>query len=118
MRSEPAVLSGSENTSPAWRNVLRSAPTTTAPRGRTLFRSAATAGFTERAFDPDNGKNQNGSHAFAGSAIHAWARPPRRCIRRKFNDGAHVRVSLIAAPARLCRRQAIINKNRTWLTVS
>src|SRR5437879_800264 len=52
-------------------NVLRSAPTTTAPRGRTLFRSAATAGFIERTFDPDNGKNQNGSHAFAGSTIHA-----------------------------------------------
>jgi hypothetical protein len=40
-------------------------------QGPYLFRSAATAGFIESAFDPDNGKNQNGCHAFAGSAIHA-----------------------------------------------
>src|ERR1700733_15902706 len=42
-----------------------SAPTATAARGRTLFRSASAAGFVGLALDPDDGKDQDGPHAFA-----------------------------------------------------
>jgi hypothetical protein len=73
---------------------LSGAPTATATGGCTFFRSASAAlvGWT---FDPDNGKDQYGSHAIAWSAMRG--RPPRSCICRKFNDGAHVPFSLVAA---------------------
>jgi hypothetical protein len=73
---------------------LSGAPTATATGSCTFFRPAPAAlvGWT---FDPDNGKDQYGSHAIAWSAIQG--RPPRSCIRRKFNDGAHVPFSLVAA---------------------
>jgi hypothetical protein len=73
---------------------LSGAPTATATGGCTFFRSAPIA-LVARALDPDNGKDQYGSHAIARSAIHA--RPPRSRIRRKFNDGAHVPFFLVAA---------------------
>jgi hypothetical protein len=73
---------------------LSGAPTATAAGGCTCFRSAPIA-FVERAFDPDNRKDQYGAHAIARSAIDA--RPPRSRIRRKFNDGAHVPFFLVAA---------------------
>jgi hypothetical protein len=47
-----------------------SAPTAAAAGGRTFFRSASTAGFVVVVFDPDDGKDQDGSHAFAWRAIH------------------------------------------------
>jgi hypothetical protein len=59
-----------------------------------LFRSASAA-LVDWTFDPDNGKDQYGSHAIAWSAIQG--RPPRSCIGWKFNDGAHVPFSLVAA---------------------
>jgi hypothetical protein len=71
---------------------------TTAARRRTLFRPATTAGFVGLALDPDDGKNQNSTHAFARSAVHGWAQPPRCRIRRKFNNNAHAKFSLVAAP--------------------
>ena len=74
-----------------------SAPATTAAGRRTLFRSAAPAGFIGFAFDPDNGKDQDRSHVFARSAIHGWAQPARCRLRRKFNDGAHVNSLVVAA---------------------
>jgi hypothetical protein len=49
---------------------VRLASATAATRGRTLFRSAATAAFIALAFDPDDGKDQDGPHSLAGSAIH------------------------------------------------
>jgi hypothetical protein len=73
---------------------LSGAATATATGGFAFFRSAPIA-LVGRAFDPDNGKDQYGSHAIARSAIDA--RPPRSRIRRKFNDGAHNAFSLIAA---------------------
>jgi hypothetical protein len=73
---------------------LSGAPTATATGGCAFFRPAPAALFGST-FDPDNGKDQHGSHAIARSAIRG--RPPRRCIRRKFNDGAHVPFSLVAA---------------------
>jgi hypothetical protein len=77
-----------------------SAPAATTAWGGAFFRSAATVGSIGLAFDPDDGKDQQGSHVFAGSAIHGYARPPRRRIRRKFNDGAHIQlISLVTAPA-------------------
>jgi hypothetical protein len=94
-----------------------SAPTATATRGRTLFRSAAVAGFIAFAFDPDDGKDQDGPHAFAWRTIHGWARPPRRRIRRKFNDGAHVELSSDCRSDPVRPTTAII-KIRTWLTAS
>jgi hypothetical protein len=44
-----------------------SAPTATAARSCTFFRAAAIAGLI--AFDPDDGKDQDGPHAFAWRAI-------------------------------------------------
>jgi hypothetical protein len=73
---------------------LSGAPTATATGGCTFLRSAS-ADLVGWTFDPDNGKDQYGSHAIAGSAIQG--RPPRSCIRRKFNDGAHVPFFLVAA---------------------
>jgi hypothetical protein len=70
MRSDPAAWSGSESTSPAYPDVPRSAPPAAAARRRTFFRSAAATGFIAIAFDADDGKDQDGSHAFAWSAIH------------------------------------------------
>jgi len=73
---------------------LSGAPTATATGGSTFFRaaSAALVGWT---LNPDNRKDQYGSHAVARSAIARL--PPRSCISRKFNDGAHVPFSQIAA---------------------
>ena len=73
--SEPVVTearrSGSGGTSPAFQTSDRSgAPTATATGRCALFRSAPAAGFVGFAFDPDNGKDQHGSHAIAWSAIH------------------------------------------------
>jgi hypothetical protein len=73
---------------------LSGAPTATAAGGCTFFRSAPTA-LVGRTFNPDNGKDQDGSHAIARSAIHT--RPLRNCICRKFNDGAHATFFLVAA---------------------
>jgi hypothetical protein len=67
---------------------MSGAPTATAAGGGTFFRSAAAAGLVGVTFDSDDGKDQDGSRAFAWSAIRA--QPPRSRIRRKFNDGAHV----------------------------
>jgi hypothetical protein len=94
-----------------------SASTATAAGSGTFFRSAAAAGFIAFAFDPDDRKDQDGRHAFAWSATHGWAQPSRNRIRRKFDDGGHIKLSLVDAPTKLGRRQAII-KNRTWLTAS
>jgi hypothetical protein len=47
-----------------------SAPTAAAARRGTFFRSASTAGFIVVMFDPNDGKDQDGSHAFARRAIH------------------------------------------------
>src|ERR1700692_2030755 len=47
-----------------------SAPTAAAAGGGTFFRSASTAGFLVVVFDPNDGKDQDGSHAFAWRAIH------------------------------------------------
>ena len=47
-----------------------SAPTAAAARRGTFFRSASTAGFIVVMFDSDDGKDQDGSHAFAWRAIH------------------------------------------------
>jgi hypothetical protein len=71
----------------------------TAARRGALFRSATTAGFLRLALDPDDRKNKDGAHAFARRAIHGWAQPPRCRIRRKFNNSAHAKFSLVAAPA-------------------
>jgi hypothetical protein len=118
MRAEPVVLPGSEGASQAYRNVLTLPPGATAAWGGTFFRSAATVGFIGFAFDPHDGKDQEGSHAFEWGGINGRAQPPRRRISRKFNDDAHVElISLVAAQARFGRRQAVI-KNRTWLTAS
>lgn len=86
----------------------------TTPRRGTLFRSAAAAGLLGFAFDPDDGEDQDGPH---GSADYGWAQPPRGRIRRKFNDGAHIKLSLDAARTRVRRRHLII-QSRTWLTAS
>jgi hypothetical protein len=51
-------------------NVRSGAPTATATGRRTLFRSAAVAGFNDLAFDADDGKDQYGSETIAWSAIH------------------------------------------------
>ena len=72
---EPGVTearwSGSEGTVSGISNVRCSgAPTATATGRCALFRSAPAAGFVGFAFDPDNGKDQYGSHAIAWSAIH------------------------------------------------
>jgi hypothetical protein len=73
-----------------------SAPAAAAARSGAFFRSAAIAGFVGLAFDPDDGKDQDRPHAFAWYAIQRWAQPPRRRIRRKFNDGAHIElISLV-----------------------
>jgi hypothetical protein len=48
---------------------MSGAPPTPTARGRTRFRSAAAAGFVDLALDPDNGKDHDGRHAFAWSAI-------------------------------------------------
>jgi hypothetical protein len=72
--------------------------TTTAAWRRALFRPATTAGFIGLALDPDDRKNQDGAHAFARRAIHGWAQPPRCRIRRKCNNSAHAKFSLVAAP--------------------
>jgi hypothetical protein len=77
-----------------FKDPLSGSPTATATGGCTFFRAAPTA-LVVRTLDPDNGKDQYGSHAIARSAIHA--RPPRSRICRKFNDGAHVPFSLVAA---------------------
>jgi hypothetical protein len=69
----------------------------TAARRGALFRPATIAGFIRFALDPDNGKNKDGAHAFARRAIHGWAQPPRCRIRRKFNNSAHAKFSLVAA---------------------
>jgi hypothetical protein len=73
---------------------MSGAPTATATRGRTFFRTAATAGLVGLAFDPDDGEDQDNPHAFACSAIRGWAQPPRSRIRWKFNDGAHAETLL------------------------
>jgi hypothetical protein len=73
------------------------ASTATAAGSGTLFRTAAAAGLVGRAFDPDDGQDQDGCHAYAWSAIHGRARPPRSRIRRKIDDGTHVKLSLVAA---------------------
>ena len=73
---------------------LSGAPTATATGSCSFFRPAPAA-LVGWSFDPDNGKDQYGSHAIAWSAIQA--RPPRSRIRRKFNDGAHVPFFLVAA---------------------
>jgi hypothetical protein len=75
------------------------ASTTAAARRGALFRPATTAGFLRLALDPDDRKNKDGAHAFARCAIHGWAQPPRCRIRRKFNNNAHAKFSLVAAPA-------------------
>jgi hypothetical protein len=46
-----------------------SAPTATAAGSGAFFRPAATAGFIGVAFDPDDGKDQDGPHASAWRAI-------------------------------------------------
>jgi hypothetical protein len=68
-----------------------SAPTAAAARRRTLFRSATAPGFIGLAFDANDRKDQNGSATFAWSAIHG--QPPRSCICREFDDGAHVKLA-------------------------
>jgi len=73
-------------------SVVSGAPTATATGRRPLFRSTPAAGFAGLTFDADNGKDQYGPQTIAWSAIHTCARPPRSCIRREFNDGAHVSV--------------------------
>ena len=47
-----------------------SAPAAAAAGRGPFFRSAATAGFLRLTFDPDDGKDQDGTHAFARGAIH------------------------------------------------
>jgi hypothetical protein len=75
-----------------------SAPPAAAAGSSALFRPPAVAGLIRLAFDSDHRKDQDNPHALAWSAIHSRAPPPRR---RKFNDGAHVK--LISA----CRAGAI-----------
>jgi hypothetical protein len=48
---------------------MSGASTATAARGRAFFRSAAAAGLIGFALDPDNGEDQNDTHALAWSAI-------------------------------------------------
>jgi hypothetical protein len=79
---------------------MSGASTPATARGGTLFRSTAAAGFVGLAFDPDDRKDQDGPHAFAWGAIHNGAQPPRGRIRWKVNDGAHVKLFLVAAPTR------------------
>ena len=50
---------------------MSGAPAATAAWGRTFLRPASVAGLVGVAFNPDNGKDQYGSKAFAWSAIHA-----------------------------------------------
>src|SRR6516165_7768081 len=95
-----AVWSGSEETYPAYRMSDRSAPATAAARSGTLFRSSTATGFLGLALDPDDGKDQDDSHAFARDAIDA-SQPARWRICRKFNDGAHAAFSLLAASDRI-----------------
>jgi hypothetical protein len=47
-----------------------SAPATATAGSGTFFRSAATAGFRRRAFDPDYGEDQDGTQPFARRTIH------------------------------------------------
>ena len=62
--------SGSEGTSPACRaSCDQERARRRRPRRRSLFRSAAVAGFVGVTLDPDDGQDQDGSHAFAWSAI-------------------------------------------------
>ena len=89
-------------------------PAATATGRSTLFRSAPTAGLVAYAFDPDDGKEQDGAPAFACGATHGWSQPPRSRIRRKLDDGAHMQFSLVAADMKLAGDVPI--KNRTWLT--
>src|SRR5436190_14780269 len=93
------------------------APTTTAARGCSLFRSAVIAALVGVTVDPDNRKDQDGPHAIARCAIHAVIQATRSRIRREIDDGAHVPFFLVTARARICRRPAII-KNSLWLTAS
>jgi hypothetical protein len=91
------VDTGSREENASNKKTLASA-TATAWRGA-LFRSATTAGFLRLALDPNHRKNKDSAHAFARRAIHGWAQPPRCRIRRKFNNSAHAKFSLVAAPA-------------------
>ena len=91
------VDTGSREENASKQRALASAAT--AARRGTLFRSATTAGFLRLALDPDDRKNKDGAHAFARCAIDGWAQPPRCRIRRKFNNSAHAKFSLVAAPA-------------------
>jgi hypothetical protein len=61
-----------------------------------LGRTIAAAGLVGLAFDPNDGKDQNGPRAFERSDMHPRVRLPRR---RKFNDRPHPQLSLIAAEA-------------------
>jgi hypothetical protein len=94
------------------------APPTTATGRRPRFRPAPVAGFFGFAFDADNGKDQDGSEAIAGSAIHGRAQPSRSRIRRKFNDGAHIFRSLWLPHGHDLAGDMLIIQNRTWLTAS
>jgi hypothetical protein len=56
--------------SPAWLIALISAPTATAAWGCAFFRSASAVGPIGIVFDPDDGKDQESSHALARRAVH------------------------------------------------
>jgi len=58
--------------------------------GKQIGEIPDTAGVHGIALDPDDGKDQDRSHAFATSAIRSWSQPPRRRICRKINDGPHI----------------------------
>jgi hypothetical protein len=84
---------------------------TSTPTGRlAFFRSAVAAGSVALALDTNDGKDQDGSHAFVRSASDAKA--PGRRIRREYKDRPHINSH--CSNNLIC---AVINI-RTWLTAS
>jgi hypothetical protein len=51
------------------------------------------AGLVGMALDPDRWKNQDLGRCRALGGIHARAGSPQRCVRRKFNNNAHITLS-------------------------
>jgi hypothetical protein len=73
-----------------------------------LARSDTIAAFVSVAFDPDGGENQDGCRSLARGHVHVRPGATRRCIGRKFNDGAHIDLLLAALHVSKDRRHTVI----------
>ena len=102
---------GSDCAAPACDDANASASTPAATGRLPLFRPVVTAASAALALDAHHGKNQDGCHAFIGSAMHGDPEAPGRRFRREFEDGPHFTSHCrnVAIRARYDKDQDMVN---------